>query len=156
MKAPAPPKAVAVEVVAAQPTADDMVLVAGLAAEKGKPLPGAAYIVKVKLASVPEPTSRGFALYVGDLRIPKYWEYPQGIWFKVFDPDFFAACKGRKLRFSPDDVHFTDTGLTLAAPKVPAKNAARGAARLPSQDEVLKAPAAGRKTRAVTRRRSAR
>lgn len=156
MKAPSPPKAVAVEVVAAQPTKDDKALVAALAAEAGKPLPGAAYIVKVKLSAVPEPASHGFALYVGDLRVPKYWEYPQGIWFKVFDPDFFAAYKGRKLRFSADDVRFTDTGLTLAAPKSPTAKTARGAARLPTQEEVLKAPAAARKTRAVTRPRSAR
>lgn len=138
MKAPAPPKAVAVEVVAAQPTEGDKALLARLEDQQDKSLPGAAYIVKVRLKSRPAATSQGWALYVDKLRIPKYWEYREGIYFKVFDPQFFAEHKGGKLRFSQDGTDFTDTGLTLAAPKAPVKKTARAAARLPSQDELLK------------------
>jgi hypothetical protein len=75
---------------------------------------------------------------VDDLRIPKYWAYKKGIYFKVFDPQFFAEHKGGKLRFSQNGTDFTDTGLKLAAPRAPEKKPARGAARLRLQDDVLK------------------
>lgn len=155
MKVPAPPKAVAVEVVAAQPTHADRSLVAQLGAERGVPLVAVAYVVKVALSSVPEATSSGWALYVDDLRIPKYWEYPRGIYFKVFDPQFFADHAGGKLRFSQDGATFTDTGLKLAAPRRPAKPGARGAAKLPSQDEVLR-PSAPVRAKKVQRPASTR
>ena len=53
--------------------------------------PPVAYVVKVKLKSKLPATSLGWALYVSDVRIPKYWEYEDGIYFTVVDPNFFAA-----------------------------------------------------------------
>lgn len=138
MQASTPPQAVAVEVIAAQATEADSAMVAQLSADAAKPLPGVAYVVKVQLKALPEATSQGWALYVDELRIPKYWAYSQGIYFKVFDPQFFADHKGGKLRFSQNGSDFTDTGLKLAAPRAPAKKSARAATRLPLQDEVLK------------------
>lgn len=138
MQASTPPQAVAVEVIAAQATEADSAMVAQLSADAAKPLPGVAYVVKVQLKALPEATSQGWALYVDELRIPKYWAYSQGIYFKVFDPQFFADHKGGKLRFSQNGSDFTDTGLNLAALEVPAKKSARAATRLPLQDEVLK------------------
>lgn len=138
MQASTPPQAVAVEVIAAQATEADSAMVAQLSADAAKPLPGVAYVVKVQLKALPEATSQGWALYVDELRIPKYWAYSQGIYFKVFDPQFFADHKGGKLRFSQNGSDFTDTGLKLAAPRAPEKKSARAATRLPLQDEVLK------------------
>ena len=139
MKASTAPQAVAVEVIAAQPTEADSAVLAKLESSEGKPLPGAAYIVKVRLKALPEATSHGWALYVGKLRIPKYWAYRHGIYFKVFDPQFFAQHKGGKLRFSANGTDFVDTGLKIAVPREPKKKAGtRGAARLPHQDDVLK------------------
>jgi hypothetical protein len=138
MKQPSPPKAVAVDVVAAQPTTGDKALLTQLEADQGKPLPGATYVVKVRLQAVPEATSQGWALYVDELRIPKYWAYREGIYFKVFDPQFFADHEGGKLRFSQNGTEFTDTGLKLVAPKDSGKRGARGTAKLPMQDDVLK------------------
>src|SRR5215467_2978718 len=94
MRASDAPQATGIEVVATQPTKADRATLAMFESTERKTLPGAAYIVKVRLKTLPEPTSRGFALYVGDLRIPKYWTYRQGIWFKVFDPQFFVEHKG--------------------------------------------------------------
>jgi hypothetical protein len=71
------------------------------------------------------------------VRIPKYWAYSQGIYFKVFDPQFFKDNEGAKLRFSSNFTEFTETGLTLAAPQAAGKSA-RAAAQLPRQDDVLK------------------
>jgi hypothetical protein len=132
-----PPKAVAVEVVATQTSEADKAMVAQLRAESAKPLEDVAYVVKMELKTMPDATAEGWALYVDKLRIPKYWAYDKGIYFKVMDPQFFSDHKGAKLRFSKNGTDFTDTGLKLTVPLVPRKGA-RGLARLPRQDEVLK------------------
>jgi hypothetical protein len=136
MQTSQPPRALAVEVTAARPTEPDSVLIAQLNAGPVKSLPGIAYIVKIKLETVPEPTSRGWALYVGDLRIPKYWQYSQGIYFKVFDPQFFTEHEREDLRFSQNGTEFIDTGLKLPAPRMGERRSAR--TRLPRQEDVLK------------------
>jgi len=114
-----PPQAVAVEVVAARPTDADEALIARLSQEAGREMEQVAYLVKVRLQSVPPATSAGWALYVGGFRVPKYWQYEDGIYFKLYDPQFFTDHAGEPLRFSPDGTEFVETGLTLAAPEGP-------------------------------------
>ena len=114
----APPKAISAEVVATQPTAADKPMLASLSSELNRSLPDSAFIVKIKLDKVPEPTGAGWALYVGDTRIPKYWEYPGGIYFKVLDDTFLAEHRGKPLRFSQDDRTFVKTGVKLPGPRV--------------------------------------
>ena len=87
----------------------------------------------------------GWALYVNEVRIPKYWEYNEGIYFTVLDPQFFVDHKGKRLRFSQNGVDFHDTGMKLPAPTAPAaaskskrKAAKSRTARLPLQSDVLK------------------
>jgi hypothetical protein len=144
MQTPTPPKVAAVEVVAAQPTEADSAALAHLSALTDKSLPQQAYVVKVKLESKPPVTSMAWALYVNDVLIPKYWEYEDGIYFIVLDPEFFAEHKGKRLRFSQDGVDFHDTGMKLATPAktVAASKSKRKTkdkqARLPTQAEVLK------------------
>jgi len=134
----APPKIVEVEVVAAKPTEGDSKTIALLNAQSSKSLPQVTYIVKIRLASVPPVTSRGWALYVNDFRIPNYWEYERGIYFKVFDPEFFADHKGQRFRFTQDDSEFVDTGKRLPEPTSrPARRKAE-AGGLPLQSEILK------------------
>jgi hypothetical protein len=86
-----------------------------------------------------------WALYVNDVLIPKYWEYADGIYFTVLDPQFFADHKGQRLRFSQNGVDFFDTGMKLPAPTAPAAvlkgkgNAAKSKTpQLPLQADVLK------------------
>jgi hypothetical protein len=147
MQPPKPPKITAVEVIAAQPTEADSAAIAHLSAESNRSLSQVVYVVKVKLKAKPPATSMAWALYVDDVLIPKYWEYPEGIYFTVLDPQFFADHKGKRLRFSPNGVDFFDTGMKLAAPTVPgpqSKARAKGkavkskAAPLPLQSDVLK------------------
>jgi hypothetical protein len=38
--------------------------------------------------------------------IPKYWEFTEGIYFKVFDREFLHNHRGQLLRFSHDGVEF--------------------------------------------------
>jgi hypothetical protein len=132
-----PPKIAAVEVVASQPTDADLGVIAHLSAGASAPLPKVAYLVKIAFEEMPPVTSQGWALYVNDQRIPKYWAYKDGIYFKVFDPNFLVEHDGEPLRFSLDGVHFIDTGKKLVKPKPKAHRAAHAAAKLPLQSDVL-------------------
>jgi hypothetical protein len=100
-------------------------------------LPAMAFIVKIRLEKVPEPTGDGWALYVGDTRIPKYWEYSGGIYFKVFDQTFLADHQGEPLRFSHNDKDFMNTGVNLPGPGAARARAKTGTLRLPLQSDVL-------------------
>ena len=156
MQPPAPPKISAVEVVPAQPTEAESVAIAQLSVDTNRSLPQVAYVVKVRLRTKPPVTSMAWALYVKDVLIPKYWEYKDGIYFTVLDPQFFVDHKGKRLRFSQNGVDFFDTGVRLAAPRAPAaaaeskrktarsargkavRSSGAGAASLPLQADVLK------------------
>ena len=117
MQSLTPPRAIAVEVVPAQPAEADSAIIAQINATEQKSLEQVVYVVRIRLEAVPPATSRGWALYVNGLRIPKYWEYKDGIYFKVFDPQFFQDHKGQALRFSENGTEFVDTGLKLDAPE---------------------------------------
>jgi hypothetical protein len=116
MQPPAPPKIAAVEVVAAEPTEADSAAIARLSAETNRSMPQVPYTVKIRLKTKPPVTSMAWALYVNDVLIPKYWEYEDGIYFTVLDPQFFSDHKGKPLRFSQDGIDFFDTGMKLPAP----------------------------------------
>jgi hypothetical protein len=149
----APPKVVSAEVVATQPTAGDSPMIARLSTELNRSLPEAAFIVKIELEQLPEPTGDGWALYVGDTRIPKYWEYPGGIYFKVFDPAFLEEHQGEPLRFSHDGVTFVKTGVRLlAAQQAATVRGARAARALPTQADVLKDSSRSRRAGATKAR----
>ena len=145
MEPPKPPKITGVEVIAAQPTEADSAAIAHLSAKSNRSLPQVVHVVKVRLKTKPPATSMAWALYVNDVLIPKYWEYDEGIYFTVLDPQFFADHKGKRLRFSQNGVDFQDTGMKLPAPTGPAaaskskrKSAKGKTARLPLQADVLK------------------
>ena len=120
MQPPKPPQIAAVDIVPAQPTQADSMALTHLSAHTEASLPPVAYVVKVKLKSKPPATSLGWALYVSDVRIPKYWEYEDGIYFTVVDPNFFAEHKGERLLFSHDGAEFHDTGVKLPGAPVSA------------------------------------
>ena len=128
MQLPEPPKIAAVEVVPAQPTEADRAAIAHMGLKEAK----AVYVVKVRLKAKPPVTSMAWALYVGDERVSKYWQYKDGIYFGVFDPQFFVRHKGKRLRFSQNDTDFFDTDVELA----PAPSVAEGNA-MPLQSDVL-------------------
>ena len=56
------PKVVSVEVVAAQPTDTDRMMIGQLAAEAKRPMSDTAFIVKVRLEKIPPATGHGWAL----------------------------------------------------------------------------------------------
>lgn len=78
------------------------------------------------------------ALYVNDFRTPKYWAYKDGIYFKVFDHQFFRDHHGKSLRFSQNGTDFIETGLKLVSPDSSARASVSDVTKLPLQDDVLK------------------
>jgi hypothetical protein len=138
MVPPTPPKAVGVEVIAAQATEPDRAVIAHLSARDGKTLAPVVYLVKLRFETMPPPGSSGWALYVDKHRIPKYWAHKDGIYFKVHDPQFFTDHKGQELRFSLNDTTFIDTGLKLELPVAEASKAAGEPSKLPLQADALK------------------
>src|SRR5437870_13088682 len=103
MRASDAPQATGIEVVATQPTKADCATLAMFESTERKTLAGAAYIVKARLKTWPEPTSRGFALCVRELRMPKYCTYRWSIRSKVLGPQFFVEHKGEQIRCSLND-----------------------------------------------------
>jgi hypothetical protein len=137
MQPPTPPNAVAVEVVATRPTDADNTGIAYLGKTSGRSLAPVTYLVKVRLDPMPPATSLGWALYVNDFRVPKYWQYKDGIYFKVYDPQFFSDHQGGALRFSHNGTDFVDTGLVLTQPDTIPPASASDAAVLPQQADIL-------------------
>lgn len=136
MQLPEPPTITAVEVVAVQSTEADRAAIAHMGVKES---PEAVYVVKVRLKAKPPVTSLAWALYVDEEFIPKYWEYTDGIFFTVFDPQFFTRHQGKQLRFSQNGIDFFDTGVQLTAPAPSAAAEAKGKeAELPLQADVLK------------------
>jgi hypothetical protein len=138
MTPPTPPRVATVEVVATQPTDADRSVIAHLSTGAPVPLQDVTYIVKIKFEEMPPVTSHGWALYVKDERVPKYWAYKDGIFFKIYDPKFLAEHHGEALRFSLDGVHFIDTGKKLPSKKPKAQRSTNAAVSLPLQSDVLK------------------
>ena len=116
MQPPTPPKITGVEVVPVEPNEADSAAIAQLSADTNRSLPQVAQVVKVRIRSKPPVTSMAWGLYVNDTLIRKYWEYEDGIYFTVLDPQFFSDHKGEPLRFSQNGVDFFDTGMKLPAP----------------------------------------
>lgn len=164
MQPPSPPKIATLEVVPAQPTEADRMAIAHLSAQSSRSLPDVSYVVKVKLKAKPPVTSMAWGLYVNDVRIPKYWEYEDGIYFTVLDPQFFAEHKGGRLRFSQDGAEFHDTGMKLPGPPaaaatkaatLPAALASRAKAKVRAKPKKAKAKKAKAK-KAKAKRKAAR
>jgi hypothetical protein len=127
-----------VDVVPTRPTEADAKFITHTRDTTGRDIEPVAYIVRLRLQSQPPPTGAGWALYVGNLRIPKYWEYPGGIYFKVYDPTFFDEHAQDPVRFSSDHGQtFQETGQTLGHPSRP-ETATAGTPDLPEQSDVLR------------------
>ena len=83
----------------------------------------------------------GWGLYVNDVLIPKYWEYNDGVYFTVLDPQFFADHKRKRLRFLQNGVDFYDSGgkaPCTSGIEIQKKAVRSKAPRLPLQADVLK------------------
>ena len=155
MQPPTPPQISGVKVEAAELTEADSVAIARMSVDTNRSLPEVAQVVKVRLASKPPVTSMAWRLYVNNVLIPKYWEYEDGIYFTVLDPQFFSDNKGKQLRFSQNGVDFFDTGVRLPGPT--ATTAPSKRKRKPAKASKRKpAKASKRKPTRSSKRKSAR
>ncbi len=133
-------KVSSIEVRPAQPKAADSRKIRYVGGTKDRSPEDIVYIVKLFMGDL-EPLYRslGFRLFVGDKEIEKYAGFKNGIYFKVFDPDFLAENAGKKVRFTTDGVEFIDTGASFPDYSVDAQTTDKAAlaSGLPSQEEVL-------------------
>jgi hypothetical protein len=134
------PQVANVEVVATQSQPSDSEKVAHLkVANNNADLKDVTYIVKVNLIAPMPITSMGFTLYVGDYRVNKYAAFPGGIYFKVYDPNFFVEHGGAPIRFSVGGMAAQETGARLPL-QSGADAVTRGlqAPELPTQEQMLR------------------
>jgi hypothetical protein len=134
------PQVANVEVVATQSQPSDSEKVAHLkTANNNVDLKDVTYIVKVNLSAPMPFTSMGFTLYVGDYRVNKYAAFPGGIYFKVYDPNFFVEHGGEPIKFSVAGMAAQETGARL-----PLQSGADAGIRplqapeLPMQEQILR------------------
>lgn len=91
----------AVKLVAAEPESADLERLTFLRQNKEPQLEDVVYLVKVYMTGVPI-TSTGMMLFVGKELISKYWAFNGGIYFIVYNPDFFVTHKNDFIRYSLD------------------------------------------------------
>jgi hypothetical protein len=134
------PEVTNLQVVATQPKSADLRNIEFMQATENTTLDRITYIVKINLSNKPQVTSRGFSIYLGDYRINKYSEFPGGIYFKVYNPRFFAEHTGKKLLFSTSGMTFHDSGYQLPSRAENARESfmIENLNALPTQEEVLR------------------
>ena len=124
-----------IQVRAAQPKAADARKIEQINQAKGRSAGEVVYIVKLYLDDArPLYTSMGARLFVGEEAIEEYAGFERGIYFKVYDPDFFSEHTGEKVRFTIDGETFIDAGVEFPRLTVDGQP---DATRLPTQEEVL-------------------
>jgi hypothetical protein len=96
------------------------------------------YIVKVDLSAPLPITSAGFALYVGNYQVKKYSAFPGGIYFKVYDPNFFVEHAGEPLKFSVAGMAAQETAYRLPGLPEEGATALEQVSELPTQEQLLR------------------
>src|SRR4051812_20205213 len=99
MNADQVPQVARVDIQAVDPEAADRKHIAYLRAKNNVSLEDVAYLIKIYLSAPLPVTGSGLALYVGNTQIDKYWQFPKGIYFNVYDPAFVGAHAGQEVRF---------------------------------------------------------
>lgn len=110
-----PPKVKNVEIAMVRPEAADVRRLAHLGAISNVALAPVLYLVKIYLEEPLPAMGTGYALYVGNERIPKYTAFLGGIYFKVHDPGLLEAHRGKPIRFSTDMETFADAAANFPA-----------------------------------------
>ncbi len=79
------------------------------------------FLVRLHTTALPPASPLGIELRLGDYTVRKFSEWDGGIYFKVYNPRFFAKHGGKPVRVSVDGVRFQDTGLVFpSSPPEPA------------------------------------
>ena len=95
-----------------------------------------AYVIKIRLETMPPATRRVGRCTSDDFRIPKYWEYQEGIYFKMSIPSSSRTTRRTTALLSRAGTEFIETGLTLSRPDVVPESVTADT-ELPTQREAL-------------------
>lgn len=136
------PAVTSVEVVATRAEPADRKRIEYIETKEGASIGRVCYVVKIAFDEMPPISSQGFDLYLDDYHVPRYWSFPAGIYFKVYNPRFFAKHGGAEIRLTVAGGESVGSGVRLPVetPESAARTAARyarPASRLPTQAEVL-------------------
>ncbi|MEM7537935.1 MAG: hypothetical protein AAF639_37540 [Chloroflexota bacterium] len=130
-----------VEAISIQPEQADMKKITYLREHMKRNMDDAYTIVKLFLDEPLPMGAESPRLYVGDEEIMKYGGFAGGIYFKVYDPQFFEQHGGDAIYSSTDGYTLVDTGQTL--PPAPSSSAPDNVAAavltkiLPTKREML-------------------
>ena len=133
-----------IQLLLARPEEADLRKIQHYAAERGVSAADTeevSYIVKLYLKTPLVHDNMGVELYVGDQPIPRYFQFKNGIYFKVNDPQKLSSLRGREVRFRrPGTDEFISTGVRFPAAEEKVEGALRAVepAGLPTQEEVLR------------------
>jgi hypothetical protein len=103
----------------------------GGAATAGVARESQVHVVKLYV-KMPPPQAKAYPLYIGDARIDEYGSFPEGIFFKAYDPKDLQSWGGKPVRFVSNN-QVIDLGVVF-----PAKVEESKSARLPELQDVLK------------------
>lgn len=133
------PEITNVEVIPTQPKPADVRSIEYIQTTNNITLDNVTYIVKISLKNPLPVTSQGFTLFLDNYRVSKYFQFPGGIYFKVYDPNFLTERAGNKLLFSIPGVGVRDTGYQLPdnSTSLVETIGTRSTSILPTQEEVL-------------------
>jgi hypothetical protein len=129
-----------IQLLLARPEVADLRKIHYYAAERGSEIEEVSYIVKLYTQTPPVQNSMGVELYVGNQQIRQYFQFKNGIYFKVNDPQQLSTLQGEEVRFRrPGAEEFINTGVRLPAQQTVERSLRTADVRqLPTQEEVLR------------------
>lgn len=131
------PKIDRVEIHAARPEPADLRRLAHLAETRKAQLPPVTWLYKLYIPALPEPRGALLELFVGDVPIRRYSEFPGGIYFTVHDPEQAKELAGKPIGFREEgEAQVHDTGVRM--PPAAQRERAALEAELPLQLELLR------------------
>ena len=128
-----------VQLLLARPEAADLRKIRHYATARNAPVEEVSYIVKLYIQTSPIHNNMGVELYVGDQQIRQYFQFKNGIYFKVNDLQQLSTLQGEEVRFhQPGSNEFIDTGVRLPAGDIERSSRTADFTQLPTQEEVLR------------------
>jgi hypothetical protein len=94
-------KIMSVKVVAVEPEQSDVSRLEHLRNEVEPKLENVIFLVKIYMSGIPI-SGTGMSLFIGDEKIPKYWPFNGGVYFIIYEPEFFVKHKHSFIGFSLD------------------------------------------------------
>ena len=133
------PQIKSMQIVAIRPEGADEQRLQFVHAGKEGVVPRAMYVVKVYLQEGIPATGQAVALYVGETWIRKYFAFSGGIFFNIYEPDFFQKNANATIRFTADHTKYFDSSVRLSMPVQEADAAsADSTSALPTKHEALR------------------